>query len=144
MPPLAHTVSFIDHEQGDAALAERLDVFGFGQPLRRDKDDVVIAFRNRILKLALFALWYRGIEARRWNVRFGEMIELVLHQGDQRRYDDDRTLQIKTRQLITQRLARPGRQNAQRAPARERTFDELTLTRSELVNAEAFARGRFE
>jgi len=72
----------------------------------------------------------------------GEHVELILHQGDQRRDDDRRPRQQQCGQLITQRLPRSGGQDRQRIFARKDAPEHLFLTGVEVLVPEFLAQLR--
>ena len=65
-----------------------------------------------------------------------EGVHLVLHEGDQRRYDEREPVEAQRGELVTQRLAAPGRHQRQRVVAGEHAADDLLLQRPEALVAE--------
>ena len=56
-----------------------------------------------------------------------QRVDLVLHEGDQRRDDEHGPPQDARRELVGQRLARAGRHDADAVAAREHGLDDLAL-----------------
>src|ERR1700680_1043912 len=67
----------------------------------------------------------------------GELVVLVLHQGDERTDDDRETGQQQRRELVNDGFPAPGRHHYQRVFARENGIERLPLARSEILMPKA-------
>ena len=75
-------------------------------------------------------------KARRADPRRTRAAQLIMHQRDQRRHDNDATIQRDRGKLIGQRLSRPGRHHRERARARHHAIDDLALTPAKGIETE--------
>ena len=71
-----------------------------------------------------------GIDERGLDTSILQPVHLVLHQGDQGRYDDGQTVQKSGRNLIADGLASPGRHNTQAVLPIQDGLDQILLTRT--------------
>jgi len=88
VPPLRHAVRFVDCEQSDTGTTQQLLKAGCHQPFRGDIQQIDITVLERPLGCKCFAPIHRRIQARRPHPDLMHRRHLILHQGDQRRYDD--------------------------------------------------------
>ena len=113
MPPFADAMRFVDRDQRQPALVEQLAEALGRRPLRRDIEQVELA---RAKPLAGRARGRSSAEVSDGGAdaeRLGRA-DLVVHQRDQRRDDQRGAVAGQRRQLVAQRLARPGRHHRQR------------------------------
>src|SRR5690606_26058494 len=78
----------------------------------------------------------RGVEVGGGDARGLKLVDLILHQRDQRRDDDGEPGAVQRGQLETHRLAAAGRKEGEDVPTGEGGLDDLTLERAESVVAE--------
>jgi hypothetical protein len=69
-----------------------------------------------------------------------QLIDLVFHQRDQRRYHDRQAAQHQRGHLITERFAAAGRHHHQAVAAFQHRIDDGFLARAELLVAEGFVK----
>lgn len=131
VPPLRHAVRLVDREQPDLRAFEQLEKTPRHQPFGRDIQQIDLAFAQR-------ALGRRGLGARQRRVQvcgahadFAQRGDLILHQRDQRRHDDARTMAgLAAHQrgnLVAQRLAAARRHQHQTVAAARDVLDDLAL-----------------
>ncbi len=80
--------------------------------------------------MSLFGSRKRGVDERRRNAAPREAVDLILHQGDQRRDDERDAGQLQRGQLIDQRLARAGGHDHQRVAAAQHGVQRGFLARA--------------
>jgi hypothetical protein len=88
----------------------------------------VRAANDLALLRALLRVRNGWIQTRRLDLRLGKMLELILHERDERRDDDNCPVQKHRRQLVAQRLAATGGQESQGITPSQHVLDELALS----------------
>ncbi len=143
VPPHAHAVHLVDHDEPDADPAERLDEPLLPQPLRSGVEKPGLARGDRREARRRLVRRERGVDEgrRRRNLR-RELVHLVLHQRDQRREDERGGGPQHRGELIRQRLAGAGRHERERVPAFHRGTDHVLLPWAEVVEAELLPQSR--
>jgi hypothetical protein len=143
--PGRDAVRLVDGEQGEAARGgalggDRRDEGGVAEALGRDVEQAQLAAREGGgAPLPVGALDVR-VDAGGGDPPRAQRGDLVLHQRDQRREDEDRPLLRQRRQLVDERLAAAGRPDDERVAAREQVVDHGALPAAEGGEAEAFAQ----
>ncbi len=79
---------------------------------------------------------HRAVQKRRRGVKGSQMVYLVLHQGNQRRYHHRQAGEEQGWNLVAQALASPGGHDHQRIALLQYRFDHLALERLESVISE--------
>jgi hypothetical protein len=133
-------VRLVDHEERHAALRQHVPVLHVFQPLRRDEDHFGLAVADAGGRLALLGVGQRRVHLRRFDRNIGELFLLILHERDERRHHDDRLRQEERGELIAQRFAGAGREDAEDVAPREDGVEQLALTGAEAIDAEALTR----
>ena len=134
MAPFGNAMRLVDREQGDVGfLQQPLERLG-RRPLGRDVEQVELAVAQRVADRArvLAGAGQRGGV----NPEALGAAHLVLHQRDQRRDDDRGAVPRQRRQLVAERLARPGRHHRQRVLPGDRPIDHRLLHAAEVGKAE--------
>ena len=129
--PLGHAVGLVDGEQRDAAAFQQLQAAVGQQAFGRHVQQVQLAGQEGLLDVAGDPPLLGGIQEGRANAQFGQGVDLVLHQRDQRRYDNAGTFAHQRGNLVTERLAAAGRHEDQRVAAVDHLFDNGLLVAAE-------------
>jgi hypothetical protein len=140
--PLAHAVRLVDDEQRHLAVQQHLEELAVAKALGRHVQDLAPAALHRLFRLPLLPRRLAGVDGPRVHPQLVELVRLVLHQRDERRHHDGQPRQQQRRQLVDERLPRPGRQHDQRVAPRQRGADGLLLSRAELVQREVLFQER--
>ena len=129
--PLRHAVRFVDGEQGDLRRLEQLQAARRHQALGRDVDQVDLAGAHQPLDAHRLFERLGRVEEGGAHADFGQRVDLVLHQRDQRRDDHADAVAQQRRDLVAQRLAAAGRHQHQRVAAAGDVFDDVGLLAAE-------------
>ncbi len=138
MPPLADAVGLVHHQKAD------------GAPLHEVPEPAVQRFRRQVHQLVLapaeggeaslpLLRIQGGVDLHRPEPQLPEGVDLVLHETDEGREDQHRTLQDAGRKLVGQGLSRPGGHHRDAVASGEDRVDDLFLARAEGVEAEDVA-----
>ena len=137
VPPHRDAVHLVDHHEPHADRPERPDERLLPQALGRGVEKARVAGGNRReARRRLFGVERRVDERRRGADLRGQLVDLVLHQRDQRREDERRGRPQHRGELVRQRLAGAGRHDRERVDALERGTDDRLLSGPEAVEAE--------
>ncbi|OPZ09086.1 MAG: hypothetical protein BWZ08_00699 [candidate division BRC1 bacterium ADurb.BinA292] len=129
--PLADAVGFVDGEERDARLAQRVEEAIEQQPLRRDVEDLEPRLAHGGEDGAALIERHRAVEAGRRHAAADQRVDLVLHQRDQRRDDDRHPLHRQRGGLVADRLAAAGGKDDERIAPRQDRLHRLALMRPE-------------
>ncbi len=142
MPPLRDAVGFVHCEQGDTKLSERLLKSLVVEAFGSDEEELD-RFRAKLRHhLSIFARGETGVEPRGRNAARCEVVQLVLHQGDERRDHQREPIEHQGRKLIAQRLARTGRKNRRGRMPGDEMGDDRFLPGKERVETEPLFKNR--
>jgi hypothetical protein len=134
--PLADAVGLVDREKlGLERRQKRLEVRR-EEPLGGDVEQSVEADLELADDLTLVGGAERAVQHRCVDPLVAQLLDLILHQRDQRRDHDRQPAGDRRGELIAQRFARPRRHNAQHVLAAQDVLDHLPLGRAELIKAE--------
>ena len=111
------------------------------QPLRRDVEQPPLAAVQSGQARARLRPRQAGVEIRRGHAGRLELVDLVLHQRDQRRDDDGQADPMQGRHLEAKRLPAAGRKQGKDIAARQARLDDLPLERAEFRIAEGGVEG---
>ncbi len=126
VPPFRDAVSLVYDDEVDQALRERFEKRRIGHALRRREDELAALVPDHVEPRALLVRRKRAVQLRCLYARLPELIDLILHQRDERRDDDGRAFQMQGRQLVAERLARARRHHRERvAPFEHGAYDLL-------------------
>ena len=143
MPPFGQAVRLVEHPGADLPLADGLPEGGVAQLFRGDEQDADIAQADAFEHLAAFRQGEHAVQRGRdpGAGEPGKIVDLVLHQGLQRR--DDHGQQVaplvahQRRQQVAERFAAAGRQGGEQGAAAGGGMDDR------LLQAVPVRRGRF-
>ncbi len=111
VPPLADAVRFVDRHELHVALGEPVDepvTALAGQTFRRYVEQPIAAFAQAGRDRVLLVRAQRAVVESRRDTVADEGVDLILHQGDERRYDDAEARADERRRLEAERLAAAG------------------------------------
>ena len=139
--PLRDTVGLINHEKRDAQVGEHFDEGVVLELFGRHEDDLHRA-RCDAGHRDEFLLFREGRIERdgRVDAEFGQHVELIFHQRDQRRDDDRGSFEEQGRELIAQRFSGTRRKDCQRVLAGHDPSDDLFLALVEVLVTELLAQ----
>ena len=142
--PLGYTVCFVDDEHGNGqTLHEGRKEFVF-QAFRRNIDQFDPAGADGgEAGLGLFKSTL-AVDIRRRYLLVDQAVDLVLHEGNERRNDQRHAGHHQGRQLEAYRLPCPCRHDGQAVAAIEKGLDDLMLARPERRIAKILFQKRFE
>jgi hypothetical protein len=130
-------VRLVDGEERDARAVELRQEPLVVEALRRDVEQLQRAGAQPLEDRPLL----RRVEARVEPLGVDpaplQEVDLILHQGDQRRDDDRQPVEEQRRQLVAEALAGAGREHGERRPAGEKGADDLLLAGTERAEPEA-------
>ena len=131
MPPLGHAVRFInDEHRNGQALHEGCKEFVF-QAFRRNIDESnPTSADGGEAGLGLFK-GTLAVDIRRRYLLVDQAVDLVLHEGNERRNDQGHAGHHQGRQLEADRLSCPSRHDGQTVAAIEEGLDNFMLARPE-------------
>ena len=136
MPPLADTVRLVHREQLRPQLFRQRGKLRREKPLRRHVQQPSETVLELPHHLAPLDRRQRAVEQHRRDPLVSQLLDLVLHQRDQRRDDDGQPVLDRCGKLIAQALARPRRHDAEHVLAAQHVLDHLALGRPKFVEAE--------
>ena len=139
--PLADAVGLVDRQQFQAHRPHRFQKPRAAEPLRHDVDQAELARRHAIEPVVLLGDGQRAIDERDRKPAGLELIDLVLHQGDQRRDHQRQPVERQGRQLVAEALAAAGGHDAQAVLARQDGGNDFPLAGAEGRQAEPRQEG---
>ena len=141
MSPLRDAVGLVDCDERGRKATELFEQPRRLEPLGRDVHQPVLPCRHRPLATPQFLRIERGRQVSGFDAALSEGTHLVLHQRDQRRDDDRRSLEDRGGKLIAEGLSAPGRRDDQDAlSAPEKLVNGLSLPRPKLGQSEPLAQ----
>lgn len=127
---------FVDGKQRQIAAGEIVQERFGQQSLGRDIDQVVFARTHATLDTDGFGHRQGGVESSRPHAQLPECLDLIMHQGNERRDDDPDALAAQRRYLITQRLAAAGGHQDQGVAAADHMVNDFGLLAAKGIVAE--------
>ena len=118
VPPLADAVGLVDRQQPQFHGPHRFQEAAAAEPFGHDVDQAELARRHAVQPLVLLGHRQRAVDERGGDAAGLQLIDLVLHQRDQRRDDERQPVQRQRRQLVAEALAAAGGHDAQAILAR--------------------------
>ena len=131
----------VDGEAGDRRLGEEASKRRGREALRRHVEKSQPARAHGALGVAALGRRSERVERRGGDSLARELVDLILHQGDQGRDDERRTVEQEGGELIPDRLPGAGRHHGEHVTARERGKHDVLLARAEGRVAEVAAKG---
>ena len=141
VPPHAHAVHLVDHDEADADLAQRPDEGRLAEPLGGGVEDSRLAGGDPAQPGRGVVAGQRRVDERRGRGdRRRQLVDLVLHERDQRREDERGGGPQHRRELVRERLPGARRHHGERVHAGERGADDGLLPAAEPVEAVELAQ----
>ncbi len=137
--PLADAVRLVHGEERDASLGERAEERLVAEPLGRDVDEPNRPAPQRVEPGPLLLDRHRRVEGDGRNPPPRQRIHLILHQRDERRDHHRHTVEQARRELVDERLPRPGRHHDERIVPGHDRGDGLALPPPERLEPEVLA-----
>ena len=100
-----------------------------------------VAGEEPILHVARLGEPERRVEPCRRDAAGGQLVDLILHERDQRRHDETGALEDDRGQLVAQALAAAGREHGERGAPGEQGLDDPALPGPVVGEAEYLAKG---
>ena len=142
VPPLGDAVRLVDGEERHRNPRDRLAEPLVVETFRGHVEEADRAFADGVHEGAHLVAGEGRIEAAGGHAAPGELVDLVLHQGDQRRDHEGQAGQQEGRDLIAERLAAAGGEDGRGGPAGQEVPDHRFLSGAELAVAEGLGEGR--
>ena len=137
VPPHADAVHLVDDDEADVDPRDRVEEVPLAEPLGCDVEEPVAALGRRAQPRRGLVRVERGVDQRRLRRHLGrQLVDLVLHQRDQRREDERRRRPQHRRELVGERLARARRHQRERVAAIDGRADDLLLAGAEVLESE--------
>ena len=133
--PLRNTVRLVNRQHCRLPVRQALEEVIHHQTLRRDVEQLHppgSAVRHHLL---LLLTRHRGVEARRRHAVGQQLIDLIFHQGNQRRDHQRQSLLHQRRDLIAERFAAAGGHHHQTIPSAQRRINNGLLAGTKMLIA---------
>lgn len=127
---------FVDGDQGDFNIPQALEEAGAHQAFRRDIEKIELTCVQFGEYLASGLLSQGGIIISSPDSAGPKGIDLILHQGNQRRHDDTDAISQQCRQLEAERLASARRHQHKRILSAKNPGDDFLLQRTKRLKSE--------
>jgi len=139
--PLGNAVCLIHGEAADFPLLEVFEKAAEHEAFRGDVEHLVVAGEELGVALGCVFFGEGGIEESGGDTVFGETIDLILHEGDERGDDYGEALGEDCGELVAEGLAAAGREKGKDVPFIEGIVYDIFLERAELIVSEVFFEG---
>ena len=143
MPPFRNAMRFVNHQCIHALRRQQRERSRHQQRFWRKVEQFDFVPRDAGDVLAVRFRRKRAIQRDRRNAKRGQLLDLIFHQGNERRHHDGQAVKNQRRNLVAERLSAAGRHNHQRIFPRQDVFDDFLLQRAKCVIAENGFEQRF-
>ncbi len=133
--PLGNAVRLIHRQQGDLHRLQTLPEVSGRQAFGRDVEEFHLAGLRFVQGGFRVVGEHAGVDGLRPDAPLVQILDLVLHQGDEGRDDEAKSPAHKPRYLVCDGLPSAGRHKSERVPAGEDGADDVLLQRTEIVVA---------
>jgi hypothetical protein len=138
-------VHLVDDDEPDVDTGDRVEEVPLPQPLRRDVQEPVAPVGRGAQPRVRLVRIERRVDQRRLRGDLGrELVDLVLHQRDQRAEHERRRRPQHRCELVGERLARAGRHQRERVAAVDRGAHDALLTGPEVLESEQARQRRLQ
>jgi hypothetical protein len=137
-------VCLIDCEERDGQVAEEIEVLLFGECFRGNIEQLCFSGKQVLPNGFYLALVEGGVQEVGDFIVFAvatHQVNLVLHQGNEGRYDDGAARTDQGGELVAKTFAAAGGHDDKGIPATQQTIDGLLLGASELGEPEILFEG---
>ena len=131
----------VDREDRQLDLLEEPEEALVGEALGCDVQQLQPTGKEPILHIARLGEPERRVEPCRRDAAGGQLVDLILHERDQRRHDQTGALEDDRGQLIAQALPTAGREHGERGAPGEQRLDDPALPGPVVGEAEYLAKG---
>ncbi len=136
VPPLADAMGLVHRQELQPHRPDRLQKSRAAKPLRGHVHQAELAGRHLVEPGVLLGHRQRAVDERHRQPAGLELIDLVLHQGDQRRYDQRQPVQDHGRELVAEAFAAAGGHDAEAIASLQDGGDDFLLAVAEFGQAE--------
>ena len=133
--PLREAVSLVDGDHRDGLLVDDVLEVARAEALRCDVDELVASLGDGREARVGFGEGERAVDVGRGDALLGERVDLVLHQGDQRRDDERESREDQRGDLEADGFACACRHDGERIVPGEQALDHGDLSRPEIAVA---------
>ena len=137
VPPFRDAMGFIHGKQRDPRPLNGLAEPFVDEPFRRDVQQPQPARANLVHHGPVLVQGQRGIEPPRGDAPSHQRVDLILHQGDQRRNDQRQARQQQGGNLVAERFAAAGREHGRRRSPGQQVANRVLLPGLELREPES-------
>ena len=139
--PFRDAMRLIHRHEADLHTADELDELLARKRLRRDVEQLEFAAEGLELDLGVVATRHGRVQKASLDAEGLHLIDLIFHQGDERRDDEGRALEQHRRQLVAEALASPGGHDDKSVAPGQHLAHGLFLSASKAVEAKMGAQG---
>lgn len=143
VPPLADTMRLVNGKQTDGLLVEKTQKAVGNQAFRCDIKQFQTALGKLVGNLARLICRCAAVDCRCFNPGHMQAGHLVVHQRNQRRYDNRHAFAHQRGNLVTQRLAPARRHQHHQTPAACQSIDDSLLPAAKFGITEYFVQNLF-
>ena len=136
MAPLRHAMRLVDHEDDRSSCSEGLEELTSGTRSGVTKTNSRRLSFDVLEGLVGLAGGQRAVHLRGVEPESAQLVDLILHQGDERRYHEGHAGEVQRRQLVAERLASSRGHDGQGVAALHRGSDDFLLSGPEFVETE--------
>jgi hypothetical protein len=117
--PLADAMRFVDGEERYSRLAKPLGRLPVVETLGRYVEELDLAALSSCESILNLTRGLGAVDERRWKSPRGKRVDLILHQGNERRHHDGESGHQQSRHLEAERLPATGREHDNSVPSRQ-------------------------
>ena len=142
--PFRDAVGLINGHKADGAFQQKVDGIVLGQAFGRHVKQAYLAAHHVALHPLHFGFGQGRIVHLRVHAEGPELVDLVLHQGDEGRNDDGRARHYQGWELVAQALARAGGHYHKRVVPGQHVLNNSLLSAPKLAVAKYFLKRMFQ
>ena len=142
VPPLGDAVRLVDGEERDPHPGDRLPEALVAEAFRGDIEKAEGPLPDAAHQVADLPGVERRVEPGGGHATAGELVDLVLHQGDQGRDHQGEAGEEQGRDLVAERFAAAGGEDGGSGPTGQEVADHLRLARAEVGVTEGLGERR--
>ena len=118
----------VNDKEGDLAREQLLEEVAILEALGGEIENLAREVFHSLLRVARLGRGEMRVHGQRVDAVRGQLVLLVLHEGDQRAHDDSEPREHQGGKLINERLPAASRHDDERVAAREQRLDRLPLS----------------
>lgn len=139
--PFRNTVGLVDREESELVPGQAKAELFIGESFRSHEEKFELAVFQSAIERQRFLRGEGGVEAGGGNAPGDQGIDLIFHQGNERRNHQGQALEEEGRELVTQGLATAGGKNGEGRAVGQEGVDDRFLSVPEILMAEVFLEG---